>query len=178
MQPLGVSQYRTQLSTFIGHLVADAALFPIETVLHRMHLQGSRAIIDNLDTGTEVMPIMTRYEGFFDCLSTLLQEEGTMGLFKGFGAVILQYALHFAVLRASVGIVIETSKLLDSDSDAVSYMKNPTIPPISLPPTSTTSSPLASVGSMEQDRSIGNFETPTGQTMKLPRKFDRDLEDM
>lgn len=38
--------------------------------------------MDSLDVGYEVKPILTRYEGFFDCLGTTLQEEGFLGLFK------------------------------------------------------------------------------------------------
>ena len=45
-------------------------------------MQGTRTIIDSLDAGYEVKPILTRYEGFFDCLSTSLKEEGILGLFK------------------------------------------------------------------------------------------------
>lgn len=52
----------------IGHLFAEAALFPMETILHRIHLQGCRTIIDNLDTGREVIPIMTRYWEFKDSI--------------------------------------------------------------------------------------------------------------
>ena len=63
------------------------------------HEQGTRTIIDNTDTGLEVVPIMTRYDGVFDCYSTVLAEEGFAGLYKGFGALIIQYALHVAVLK-------------------------------------------------------------------------------
>ena len=34
--------------------------------------QGTRSIIDNLDTGTSVVPILTRYEGVADCFSSLV----------------------------------------------------------------------------------------------------------
>ncbi len=49
---------RTNLDFF---QFADVLLFPAETVLHRLHLQGSRTIIDNLDTGREVLPVTTGY---------------------------------------------------------------------------------------------------------------------
>ena len=81
--PLGLSQYREQISAVIGHLIADGILYPVETVLHRLHLQGTRTIIDNLETGREVVPIITRYEGFADCLSSIISDEGFSGLFKG-----------------------------------------------------------------------------------------------
>ena len=50
--------------------------------ISRLHMQGTRTIIDSLDVGYEVKPILTRYEGFFDCLHTTVQEEGVFGLFK------------------------------------------------------------------------------------------------
>jgi len=62
-------------------------------------VQGTRTIIDNTDTGLEVLPIITRYDGAFDCYATIVSEEGFAGLYKGFGALILQYALHVAVLK-------------------------------------------------------------------------------
>ena len=32
--------------------------------------------------GREVIPILTRYEGVFDCFTTVVREEGFRGLFK------------------------------------------------------------------------------------------------
>ena len=63
----GLSQYQSQAAALAGHFVADVLLYPLETVLHRLHLQGTRSIIDNLDSGIEVTPILTRYEGVADC---------------------------------------------------------------------------------------------------------------
>ena len=113
---LGLAQYQEQFSSMIGHLFAEALLYPFETVLHRIHLQGCRTIIDNLDTGREVMPIMTRYEGFFDCLTTVLNEEGMAGLFKGFGALVLQYAVHFAIIRFSAVFIREIARVFAQDN--------------------------------------------------------------
>ena len=64
-----------------------------------LYVQGTRTIIDNTDTGLEVLPIITRYDGVFDCYATIVSEEGFSGLYKGFGALVLQYALHVAVLK-------------------------------------------------------------------------------
>lgn len=89
-------------SRFVGSLTADVLLFPFETVLHRLHIQGTRTIIDNLDTGTSVIPILTRYDGFFDCWSTITREEGRWGLYKGFGALVWQYALHLSIIKGSL----------------------------------------------------------------------------
>merc|ERR1719264_1193202 len=110
----GLSQYQAQAASLAGHLTADALLFPLETVLHRLHLQGTRSIIDNLDTGREVVPILTRYEGVADCFSTILQEEGFSGLFKGFGAMLLQYGVHFLIIKFSSQIISQVAQLLSN----------------------------------------------------------------
>ncbi|XP_042229132.1 solute carrier family 25 member 46-like isoform X2 [Homarus americanus] len=99
-------------SAFIGHLVSDVVLYPLETILHRLHMQGTRTIVDSLDVGYEVKPILTRYEGFFDCLHTTVQEEGVLGLFKGFGALCIQYALYGAVLKFAQVIIREVTLAL------------------------------------------------------------------
>ena len=93
------TRYAELIATFTGNLLADMMLYPLETVLHRLCLQGTRTIIDNTDTGIGVMPIITRYEGMYDCFCGILREEGIMGLYKGFGALVLQYSLHVAILK-------------------------------------------------------------------------------
>ncbi|XP_009703037.1 PREDICTED: solute carrier family 25 member 46 [Cariama cristata] len=87
------------IASFAASLCADVMLYPLETVLHRLHIQGTRTIIDNTDLGYEVLPINTQYEGMRDCINTIKQEEGMLGFYKGFGAVIVQYTLHVAVLQ-------------------------------------------------------------------------------
>ena len=87
------------LATFTGNLLADLMLYPLETVLHRLYVQGTRTIIDNTDTGLGVIPISTGYEGFVDCFKSILMEEGPFGFYKGFGALVLQYAIHAAILK-------------------------------------------------------------------------------
>lgn len=69
--------HNTQQSRSTHQSVNQQARF-----LHRLHMQGTRTIIDSLDVGYEVKPILTRYEGFFDCLNTTVQDEGVLGLFK------------------------------------------------------------------------------------------------
>ncbi|XP_025411589.1 solute carrier family 25 member 46-like isoform X2 [Sipha flava] len=81
------------VSDLTASAVGDAVLFPLEIIMHRLYLQGTRTIIDNLDTGISVMPILTGYVGPLDCLVTTVEKEGRLGLFKGFGALILQTAL-------------------------------------------------------------------------------------
>ncbi|XP_029427717.1 solute carrier family 25 member 46 [Rhinatrema bivittatum] len=87
------------IASFAGSLCADVVLYPLETVMHRLHIQGTRTIIDNTDLGYEVLPINTQYEGMRDCMNSIKQEEGMLGFYKGFGAVIVQYALHATVLQ-------------------------------------------------------------------------------
>lgn len=87
------------IASFAASLCADVLLFPLETVLHRLHVQGTRTIIDNTDLGFEVLPINTQYEGMRDCINAIRREEGTMGFYKGFGTLMIQYSLHAAVLQ-------------------------------------------------------------------------------
>lgn len=91
--------YPEIVAIFTGNLLADTILYPFETILHRLYLQGTRTIIDNTDAGMEVVPIMTRYEGVLDCYTSVVDDEGFSGLYKGFGALILQYGLHIAILK-------------------------------------------------------------------------------
>ncbi|CAL1534585.1 unnamed protein product [Lymnaea stagnalis] len=87
------------LATFTGGILADMITFPVETVLHRLYVQGTRTIIDNTDTGLGVIPINTRYDGFVDCFRSIVAEEGLHGLYRGFGALVLQYSIHALILR-------------------------------------------------------------------------------
>ncbi|KAK0057675.1 solute carrier family 25 member 46 [Biomphalaria pfeifferi] len=87
------------LATFTGGLLADMITYPLETVLHRLYVQGTRTIIDNTDTGLDVIPINTRYEGFLDCFTSIVSEEGLQGLYRGFGALVIQYLIHALILR-------------------------------------------------------------------------------
>jgi solute carrier family 25 protein 46 len=77
-------------------------------------LQGTRTIIDNLDSGYEVIPILTSYEGARDCYVTTVQQEGVAGLYKGFGALILQFVAHVAVIKLTKIALTEISNLLRS----------------------------------------------------------------
>ncbi|XP_062943516.1 mitochondrial outer membrane protein SLC25A46 [Cynocephalus volans] len=99
MQSMLDAYFPELIANFAASLCSDVILYPLETVLHRLHIQGTRTIIDNTDLGYEVLPINTQYEGMRDCINTIKQEEGMLGFYKGFGAVIIQYTLHAAVLQ-------------------------------------------------------------------------------
>lgn len=99
------------VSDLTASAISDALLFPLETITHRLYLQGTRTIIDNLDTGTSVMPILTGYTGPLDCFVTTVAQEGRLGLFKGFGALLLQTALVgvlYKVVKLSLVKVVDT----------------------------------------------------------------------
>ncbi|PAV68865.1 hypothetical protein WR25_16800 [Diploscapter pachys] len=74
-------------------LFTDLALFPIETVLHRMYIQGTRTLIDNMDTGLSAVSMTVKYSGFFDCFKSIIENEGFFALYAGVSAVVLEYGL-------------------------------------------------------------------------------------
>lgn len=80
----------------------------------------------------EVTPILSRYEGLADCFSTILQEEGFSGLFKGFGAVILQYTVHFLIIKFSSKMVAAAATVFSSPPTL--FPDNPNISPVRLSP--------------------------------------------
>ena len=55
--------------------------------------------MDSVDENTgEVLAIVTRYQGAEDCYGQIIKTETKSGLFKGFGALVLQCAVQLAVL--------------------------------------------------------------------------------
>ncbi|KRT86134.1 mitochondrial carrier protein [Oryctes borbonicus] len=99
-------------ASLVALIASDIVFYPFETILHRLHLQGTRTIVDNLDTGRSVLPILTNYRGPVDCYDSCLKNEGVFGLYKGFGALILQYAAHIAVIRITKFVLTEITFLL------------------------------------------------------------------
>ncbi|RWS21126.1 solute carrier-like protein, partial [Leptotrombidium deliense] len=94
-------------STVIGTFVADILLFPLETIIFRLYLQGTRTLVDSVDQTNRVIPIISDYEGPIDCYKNIVAEEGSAGLFKGFGSLVLQYVFHFAILKVTNVILRE-----------------------------------------------------------------------
>ncbi|XP_077298606.1 mitochondrial outer membrane protein SLC25A46-like isoform X2 [Arctopsyche grandis] len=93
-------------------IMSEIIFFPVETIIHRLYLQGTRTIIDDLDTGHSVLPVLTGYEGFLDCYQTIMSQEGFLGLYKGLGALALQFAVHIAVIKVTRWLIAEISNLL------------------------------------------------------------------
>uniref|UniRef100_A0A8C2YUC5 Solute carrier family 25 member 46 n=1 Tax=Chinchilla lanigera TaxID=34839 RepID=A0A8C2YUC5_CHILA len=78
------------IANFAASLCSDVLLFPLETVSHGLHVQGTHTVTDSTDLGYEVFPTNTQYEGMRDCINTIKQEEGVLGFYKGFGGFIIQ----------------------------------------------------------------------------------------
>ena len=77
-------------------------------------MQGTRTIIDNLDNGYAVVPILTNYQGLVDCYQTTIAVEGFSGLYKGFGAMLLQFAAHIAVIKVTQWVVSQICELISN----------------------------------------------------------------
>ena len=99
----------TQLWSQVGAL---AIMFPVETVINRLIVQGTRTIIDNTDNGLRVVPINTSYDGFFDCVHSIHESEGVFGFYKGVGALMIETAIYFALLKFAK---VVASRLYDSE---------------------------------------------------------------
>jgi len=56
-----------------------------------------------------------------DCYRTTLDQEGVPGLYKGFGALVLQFAAHIAVIKVVRVLLIEVGNLLTGGN----YPKSP-----------------------------------------------------
>jgi len=108
-------KYKEIMSSFWGQLVADVMLFPLQTVLMRLYLQGTRTIIDNVSKPSAVTPIISNYESTTDCFATIVKDEGRLGLMKGFGALVLQYSIHYSLLRLTKYCLNKTISGLQND---------------------------------------------------------------
>lgn len=125
--------YLDALTELSSQVAATCLMYPAETVLYRLIVQGTRTIIDNTDTGLGVVPINTRYEGFMDCVQTISQTEGLLGFYKGIGAAVVETFICYALLRLAKTI---STRIYDAEwttrSDAANfknYMSTNTNPP-------------------------------------------------
>ncbi|XP_050332625.1 mitochondrial outer membrane protein SLC25A46-like isoform X2 [Bactrocera neohumeralis] len=141
-------------SNLISMLTTEVIFYPFETILHRIQLQGTRTIIDNLDNGYAVVPILTNYQGAIDCYRTTVAAEGFSGLYKGFGAIVLQFAAHIAVIKLTKWVVTQITEVISSrPPQKVMQYYNLDRGLIS---NSTTISPSLSTNSELDVQSIGN----------------------
>ncbi|XP_066155341.1 mitochondrial outer membrane protein SLC25A46-like [Euwallacea fornicatus] len=118
-------------ASLIATVSSDIAFYPCETIVHRLHLQGTRTIIDNLSDGKSVLPILTNYSGAIDCYEKCMATEGTAGLYKGFGALILQYVGHIALIKLSRFVLSEIGDLIKKPAPKTQIPMNSSPPAIS-----------------------------------------------
>ncbi|WKX89783.1 hypothetical protein Q1695_008992 [Nippostrongylus brasiliensis] len=130
-----VPQIFAQMSS---HILTDLILFPIETVMHRMYIQGTRTLIDNLDTGLSAISITVKYNGFTDCVRSVLNHEGFWALYSGVGALALEYILHSLLHQAVRACFDRGSEVLRRATES-----NPNVTPIPSAYPGPLSGPLA-----------------------------------
>ncbi|XP_053951345.1 uncharacterized protein LOC128858843 [Anastrepha ludens] len=96
----GVENQKAEICTnLITRIITEIVFYPFETVLSRIQIQGTNSIIDNLDNGKTKVLIQTDYKGAVDCCRTIVKNEGFSGLYKGFGALTLQFAAHIVIVN-------------------------------------------------------------------------------
>jgi len=100
----GKTYYTQLLAGFLSSLVVDLLLYPLETIVLRLHVQGTRTIIDDTDNGYGVVPLCTSYNGMKDCAQAICREEGASALFKGLGALVVQFVIQACVLKLTKAI--------------------------------------------------------------------------
>ncbi|XP_016942453.2 mitochondrial outer membrane protein SLC25A46 [Drosophila suzukii] len=140
-------------ASLIAILTTEVIFFPLETIMHRLQLQGTRTIIDNLDNGYDVVPILTNYQGVVDCYQTTIVSEGVSGLYKGFGAMILQFAAHVAVIKLAKWVVNQIAEVI-SNRPPQRIVQYYNLDGIACNSRSTTLSPSLSSTEMEEN-SVG-----------------------
>ncbi|KAJ1374121.1 hypothetical protein KIN20_036728 [Parelaphostrongylus tenuis] len=120
-------------------IMTDLILFPIETIMHRMYIQGTRTLIDNLDTGLSAIAITAKYGGFADCFRSVLQNEGFWALYSGVGALALEYLLHSLLHQAVRACFDRGSEVLRYATQSSFKTVTDPVDPISVPFVGTSS---------------------------------------
>lgn len=82
-----------------------------------------------MDTGKSVIAILTNCQGPIDCYESCLAKEGVFGLYKGFGALILQYAAHIAVVYFTRFLLTELTTRIHGPSKRRSVSNSPPVIP-------------------------------------------------
>ena len=100
----GKTYYIQLLAGFVSTIFTDLLLFPLETIVIRLHIQGTRTIIDDTDNGMGVVPLCTNYDGVSDCAKTICRDEGAAALFKGLGALFIQCIMQACILKVTKAI--------------------------------------------------------------------------
>uniref|UniRef100_A0A0X3PSK3 Solute carrier family 25 member 46 n=2 Tax=Schistocephalus solidus TaxID=70667 RepID=A0A0X3PSK3_SCHSO len=99
LQSTYIRFYTDLAANLWASLAVDVLLYPLETIVVRLCVQGTRTLVDNMDTGVSVLPIVSAFDGPLDAIrSALHSSSGLLGLYRGFGALAMQYALQAAFL--------------------------------------------------------------------------------
>ncbi|CAI5439032.1 unnamed protein product [Caenorhabditis angaria] len=141
-------------------ILTDLILYPIETILHRMYIQGTRTLIDNMDTGFSAVSQTVKYNGFVDCAKQIMENEGFWALYAGVGAVFLEYLLNSGLQQIVRACFDRGSEILRKATEG--HPIGQITPPISAK--SSFQGPLS--GPFAQ---VSPIATPRKQTTTPPR---------
>ena len=97
--------YNEIMCLITANLIAGTLLYPIETILNRLYVQGTRTLMDNLNSGIIIKPILSNYQGFFDCKKAILQDETNLGFYKGLGSMLLQFSIQFLIIKITKSVI-------------------------------------------------------------------------
>lgn len=95
---------------YFSLFLADFLLYPLETVVIRLHCQGMPALVDNIQNGLEGSFVSSYYRGVVDCVTGVWDSEGPLGFFKGFSSLLIRYTIHGLILV----LLWRTAQILDS----------------------------------------------------------------
>lgn len=99
LQTVYTRYYTDLLMAMTANLAADVITYPLETLVIRLCVQGTRTLVDNMDSGDVVVPVVSSYEGFTDAFRSAMDSpQGLISLYRGFGALLTQYAVQVAFL--------------------------------------------------------------------------------
>lgn len=98
---------------YFSSLLSDVLLYPLKTVLVRLYCQGMPVLVDNVQTGTDVVFISTYYSGFIDSVYGIWDTEGLWGFYKGFSSQFLRYLVHGTLLLVLWRTVVAIRTKLD-----------------------------------------------------------------
>jgi solute carrier family 25 protein 46 len=91
--------YETMMLAVAAKFLTTLALYPLETILNRLYIQGTRILIDNFDNDFKVIPSISNYDGVHDCYEAIQLTEGNSGFYKGVGFLVLQVGLEMTALQ-------------------------------------------------------------------------------
>ncbi|KAA3675154.1 solute carrier family 25, member 46 [Paragonimus westermani] len=135
LQSIYTRYYTDLLASMTANMVADVITYPLETLVIRLCVQGTRTLVDNMDTGDVVVPIVSSYDGLADAVRFVANSPvGMLGLYRGFGALITQYALQAMFLY---GVRCLYQRLL--------YLWPPSLPSEAMPDTQSRHIPYDSM---------------------------------